>query len=46
MARHLSPSGEGSGAGLAMVGGVGSRGATEEVCNLIVNGEEALGLSG
>jgi hypothetical protein len=45
-ARHLGPDLKGLGPGLAMSGGVGVSGATEEVSNLIVNREKALGLPG
>jgi hypothetical protein len=45
-ARHLGPDLKGLGPGLAMSGGVGVSGTTEEVSNLIVNREKALGLPG
>ena len=43
---HLGPSGKGMGSGLAMSCSVGVSGTTEEVCHLIVSGEEALRLTG
>jgi len=45
-ARYLGPDLKGLGPGLAMSGGVGVSGTTEEVSHLIVNGEEALRLPG
>lgn len=45
-ASHLGPSRKGPGPGLAMSDGVGVSGTTEEVSNLIVNGEKSLGLPG
>jgi hypothetical protein len=45
-AGHLGPDLKGLGPGLAMSGGVGVSGTTEEVSNLIVNREKALGLPG
>jgi hypothetical protein len=43
-ASYLGPDPEGSGAGLAVISSVGVGGPAEEVGNLVVNGEEALGL--
>jgi hypothetical protein len=43
-ARHLGPDLKGLGPGLAMSGGVGVSGTTEEVSYLIVNREKSLGL--
>src|SRR4051812_4175478 len=45
-ARHLGPDLKGLGPGLAMSSGIGVSGTTEEVSNLIVNREKALGLPG
>ncbi len=45
-ASHLGRDLNGFSPGLTMSGGVGVSGATEEVSNLIVNGEKSLGLTG
>jgi len=45
-ARHLGPGRKGHGSGLAMISGGVVSGTAEKVCNLIVNREEALRLSG
>jgi hypothetical protein len=44
-ARHLGPGRKRLGPGLAVSGGVGVSGTTEEVSNQIVNGEKSLGLT-
>jgi hypothetical protein len=43
---HLGPDPEGLGLRLAMISGAGVCGTAEEICNLIVDKEEALRLPG